>query len=175
MENLERCFNEKIERQMGNVADTVENRIQNAILTAIDSINTPKFELAVRSMNAASGRDATSVMANSERGKRIEITFPFQNESERNSTLQMLNTEDGTCNEFPNEVSELSVPRTHFDASHRVFKFTECGLSFKLIVDLSFCVSSYEKNHLYPICASIINKLHFLSFLDIRHLKCSYD
>ena len=29
---------------MVNIVDTVEDRIQNAILTAIDSINTPKME-----------------------------------------------------------------------------------------------------------------------------------
>ena len=40
---------------MGNVVDTVEDRIQNAILTATDSIITPKLELAIRSINASSG------------------------------------------------------------------------------------------------------------------------
>ena len=32
---LERCFNERIDREMSNIVDTVEDRIQNAILTAI--------------------------------------------------------------------------------------------------------------------------------------------
>ena len=45
---LERCFNEKIDREMSNFVDTVENRIQNAILTAFDNIVTPKIELAIR-------------------------------------------------------------------------------------------------------------------------------
>ena len=34
---------------MGNIVDTVENRVQNAILTAIDSTITPKIELAIKS------------------------------------------------------------------------------------------------------------------------------
>ena len=38
VKTLERCFNEKINREIGNIVDTVKNRIQNAILTAIDSI-----------------------------------------------------------------------------------------------------------------------------------------
>ena len=38
----ERCFNERTDREMGNIVDTVEDRIQNAILTAIDSIITHK-------------------------------------------------------------------------------------------------------------------------------------
>ena len=67
VKNLERCFNERIDREMNNIVDTVEDRIQNAILTAIDNIITPKIELAIRSINTSSGRDATSVSANSER------------------------------------------------------------------------------------------------------------
>ena len=68
VKTLERCFNERIDREMGNIVDTVDERIQNAILTAVDSIITPKVELVIRSKNASSGRDATSVMGSSERG-----------------------------------------------------------------------------------------------------------
>ena len=64
VKTLEKCFNERIEREMSNIVDTVENRIQNGILTAIDSIVAPKMELAIRSINAYSGRDATSVTSN---------------------------------------------------------------------------------------------------------------
>ena len=66
VKTLERCFNERIDREMSNIVDTVEDRIQNAFLTASDNIVTPKIELAIRSINASSGRDATSVAANSE-------------------------------------------------------------------------------------------------------------
>ena len=69
----ERCFNERIDREMSNIVDTVEDRIQNAIWTAIESIVAPKIELAIRSINASSGRDATSVSANSERRERVGI------------------------------------------------------------------------------------------------------
>ena len=55
---LERRFNERIDREMSNIVDTVEDRIQNAILTAIENKVTPKIELAIRSVNASSGRDA---------------------------------------------------------------------------------------------------------------------
>ena len=37
VKTLERCFNERIDRKMSNIVDTVEDRIQNAILTAIDN------------------------------------------------------------------------------------------------------------------------------------------
>ena len=49
LKTLERCFNERIDTKMSHTFDTVEDRIQNAILTAIDNIVTPKIELAIRS------------------------------------------------------------------------------------------------------------------------------
>ena len=42
VKTLGRCFNETIDREMNNIVDTVEDRIQNAILTAIDNIVAPK-------------------------------------------------------------------------------------------------------------------------------------
>ena len=56
VKTLERCFNQRIDREMDNIVDTVEDRIQNAILAAIDNIVAPKIELAIRSINASSGR-----------------------------------------------------------------------------------------------------------------------
>ena len=35
----ERCFNERIDREMNNIVDTVKHRIQNAILTAMITIS----------------------------------------------------------------------------------------------------------------------------------------
>ena len=58
---------------MSNFVDTVEDSIQNAILTAIVNIVTPKIELAIRSINASSGRDGTSLTPNSERGEHVGL------------------------------------------------------------------------------------------------------
>ena len=115
VKTLERCFNERIDREMINVVDTVEDRIQNAILTAIENIVAPKIELAIRSINASSGRDATSVTANSERGERVGINASFENASENNNRLRVPNVSDETRLNIPDEVSELSVPETRFD------------------------------------------------------------
>ena len=112
---LERCFNEKIDREMSNIVDTVEDRIQNAILTAIDNIVAPKIELAIKSINASSGRDATSVSANSERREHAGVDTPFENASGNNNTLGLSNVNDETRHNIPDEVSELSVRETHFD------------------------------------------------------------
>ena len=115
VKTLERCFNERIDREMSNIVDTVEDRIQNAILTAIENIVAPKIELAIRSINASSGRDVTSVTANSERGERVGINTSFENASENNNTLRVPNVNDETRLNIPDEVSELSVPETRFD------------------------------------------------------------
>ena len=115
VKTLERCFNERIDREMSNVVDTVEDRIQNAMLTAIENIVAPKIELAIRSMKASSGRDATSVSANSERREHVGISTSFENVSGNNDTLGVSNVNDETRQNIPDEVSELSVPETRFD------------------------------------------------------------
>ena len=119
VKTLETCFNEKIDNELSNIVDMVEDRIQNAIVTAIDSIVAPKIELAIRSINASSGRDATSVTENSERGDYSGIAAPFENVSEKNNTIHVLNTNDETRNKVPDVLSELSAPTTHFDRQPR--------------------------------------------------------
>ena len=115
VKTLERCFNERIDREMSNIVDTVEDRIQNSILTAIENIVAPKIELAIRSINASSGRDATSVSANSERREHVGISTSFENASAKNNTLGVSNVNDETRRNIPDEVSELSVSETRFD------------------------------------------------------------
>ena len=115
MKTLERCFNERIDREMSNIVDTVEDRIQNAILTAIENIVAPKIQLAIRSKNASSEQDATSVSANLERKERVGIIAPFENASKNNDTLNVSNVNDETRHNIQDEVSELSAPEIHFD------------------------------------------------------------
>ena len=115
VKTLERRFNERIDREMCNIVDTVEDRIQNAILTAIDNIVAPKIELAIRSINASSGRDVTSVSANSERREHGGINPPFDSASENNNMLSVTNINDEPRYNTQDAVSELSVTGTHFD------------------------------------------------------------
>ena len=112
VKTLERCFNERIDRETSNIIDTVEDRIQNAILTAIDKIVAPKIELAIRSINASPGRDVTSVSANSERREHVGINASFENASGNNNTIGVSNVIDETRHNSPDEVSEMSVPET---------------------------------------------------------------
>ena len=113
VKTLERCFNERVDRKMNNIVDTVEDRIQNAILT--HNIVAPKTELAIRSINASSEQDATGVTANSERGEYVGISVPFENASGNNNVLHISNVNDETRNNIQEKVSELSVPETRFD------------------------------------------------------------
>ena len=115
VKTLERGFNERIDRERNNIVDIIEGRTQNAILTAIDNINAPKIELTIRSINASSGRDMTSVTANSERGEHVGIDASFENASRNNNILHVSNVNDETRHNIPDEVSELSVSEAHFN------------------------------------------------------------
>ena len=115
VKTLERCFNERIDKEMNNFVVMVEDRIQNAILTAVDNIIMPKIELAVRSVNTSSGRDVTSVGANSERGEHVGLNASFENASGSDKTLRASILNDETRNNILHEVSDLSVPETCFD------------------------------------------------------------
>ena len=67
--------------------------MRNAISTAIDNIITPGIEVAVRSKNASSGRDAASVAVNSKSEEGIGTTS-FEIASERNNTSHELKSND---------------------------------------------------------------------------------
>ena len=118
MKTLERCFNEGIDGEMNNIVDTVEDRIQNAILTAVDNIIMPKIELAVRSVNASSGQDVTSMGANSERGKHVRLNTSFENASGNDKTLRASMSNDETRNNILHEVSDLPVQKPALTSAH---------------------------------------------------------
>ena len=136
VKTLERCFNERIDREMSNIVDTVEDRIQNAILTAIENIVAPKIEPAIRSINPSSGRDATSVSTNTERRERVGINASSENASKNNDTLDVSNVNDETRHNNPDEVSELSVPETRLDRQPRTH--TTCRPRFTVDAGGSF-------------------------------------
>ena len=114
VKTLERCFSERIDREMSNIVDTVEDRIQNAILTATDNIVAPKIEYAIRSIKASSGRDATSVTANSKCREHVGIKASCANAPGNNNVQQVPNGNDETRNNNPDEVSDLSASGNYF-------------------------------------------------------------
>ena len=78
MKTLEKCFNERIDREMGVIVDTVEKKIQNANLTAIDGNVASKIGLAKKSINASSGvmRPVSWQIQNVENTLPLFKTFP---------------------------------------------------------------------------------------------------
>ena len=100
---------------MVKIVDTVEDRIQRAFWTAIDSNTIPRIKIAVRLMNASAGGDAISVTANSERGELARTPASFETVSKRNRTLHVLNANDESQKNNPDEVGELSAPGANFD------------------------------------------------------------
>ena len=120
VKTLERCFNERIDREMENIVETVEDRIQNAILTAIDNIVGPKIELAIRSINVSSGRDVASMSPSSECREHTGINTFFENASENNNTIGVTNMNDEARHNSQDGVSELSVPGTQFDRQSHI-------------------------------------------------------
>ena len=98
VKTLERCFIETIDRKSSNIVDTVEDRFQSAIYNIFVSIVAPKIELIIMSKNASSGRDATNVILNSERGEHIGIDASFENASGNNNVLHSTNVNDETRN-----------------------------------------------------------------------------
>ena len=145
VKTLERCFNERIDREMSNIVDTVEDRIQNAILVAIDNIVAPKIELAIRSINASSGRDVTSVSGNSERRDHERINTSFRSASENNSTLGITNANDETRHYPHDRVSVLSVPGTQFDQQSSTHHVVSGG--------------DTEPHHMAP---GVSNEIHYM-------------
>ena len=119
---LEGCLYERIDKEMSNVVGTVEDKIQIENLTAIDNIVAPKIELTIWSINASSGRDATSVTANSELGEPVWISGSFENASGNNNVLHVSNVNDETRHKIPDEVSEFLAPETHFDRQPRIHR-----------------------------------------------------
>ena len=118
VKTLERCRNEKIDKEMSSMVDTVEYRVRNAILTAIDSIVAAKTDLAIRSVNLSSERDATSVIATSQSNEEIGSRDIFENASENKLVHHISNLNDETRNNIPDEVSELSVRKHALTGNH---------------------------------------------------------
>ena len=87
VQTLERRFNEGIDTEMGEINDLVEDRIQNAILTAVDTSVTPRPVSAVRSINAFFGRGVASITAHSEREGHKGNTASFWNVSKKSNTF----------------------------------------------------------------------------------------
>ena len=94
VQTLEKFLRDRIDEQMDRVLDIVEDRTQDAILTAIDNIIKPRIEIAIRWWNASSGRNVASLTAISERGNYVGINASFENLSDWNNIFFEVNLND---------------------------------------------------------------------------------
>ena len=67
-------IDDKIRRAFDNAVKTVENRMHDAILTALDNVVTPPGELDVRSITGSSGHGTNSALQNQDRRNSIGNT-----------------------------------------------------------------------------------------------------
>ena len=72
IQRWETNLTDSITKEVSTLVQTVEDNIQNAILTAIENSNLHRIELANRSENASFVQDVASVTANAERGEQKE-------------------------------------------------------------------------------------------------------
>ena len=59
---IERNFTDRVHGEVDNVVAEDETRVHDAILTAMESLVVPRVEVAMKSINASSGRDPESVV-----------------------------------------------------------------------------------------------------------------
>ena len=64
---IENYFNHRIRRAVNNALLTVENRMHNTILTAMDKMVIPRVEMAVKSITGSSGHGPKSEVQNPDR------------------------------------------------------------------------------------------------------------
>ena len=76
VQTLGRWFTFRIEKEMAEIVETVEDRNPEAVLISIEFIFTPRIDFEVRSLIASSGRDAASDTEDSERGS-VQGSLPL--------------------------------------------------------------------------------------------------
>ena len=109
VETWEICFNQRIDRTLGNIADTVKDRSKDAICNAIGRFNTTSIELASRSLISSSERGNASMTANPQQGERRDNNASFENVSELNNTFHEVNANEETWGNYKDELYELPV------------------------------------------------------------------
>ena len=108
-------ISDRIIRELYNVVSTVEDRIQNAILVAVNNMVTPRNQLPVKSVNASSRQNTAIAVARSERGELAGILTFSAHGSSRSNTLHENILNDDTSGYNPDDLSEFSVQSAEFD------------------------------------------------------------
>ena len=84
---MDRCLRDTIDTDICIFVETIADRIQKPILTAVDNIITPGAELAIGLPIESSGWDSAGITANSERRNYLENSASFENVCDRNENI----------------------------------------------------------------------------------------
>ena len=116
---LERNITGRIRNQVDNVVATVETRVHEAILSALESLVNQKVDLAIKLVNLSSRRDPESFLLDPDRkdfSRNFEgLQLTASSRKNRNADLNRINEIRGNISV---EVIELSVNERNFDRKH---------------------------------------------------------
>ena len=100
----------KVRCEVDNLMTSVETRVQDAVLTAMENLVNPRVELAMKSVNASSGRGVSNVVMDPDRKAFSGIIENLQRTaSSRINSHTDLNRFDETRSNITKEGSDLSV------------------------------------------------------------------
>ena len=119
----------KIRRAVDNAVSTVENRMDDAILTAMDKVVIPRIEMAVKSITSSSGHGPNSDVQNPDRRDFLENAgnSPFMSASSRFDLNRNQDRNDETHNEENFEDGDFRALRPDYDwraQAHHSFTYT---------------------------------------------------
>ena len=111
----EKNFTDGVTSEVDSVMTTVETRLHDAVLTAIESLVVFRIELAMKKVNASSARDIDSVVSDpDQRDFSGKIDGLQMDASARKNSKTDLKKIDETRGIFTVEVGDLSVNERNF-------------------------------------------------------------
>ena len=113
--NVGKNLTDCIATQMVNNVDTAKDRVQEAILAAMENGETLRIELAVGSRNISFEGYAGCVNTHSERGDWVGVNASLKKVCDKYYTFHELSMNAETQGYIPDKVSEFPFPRTHID------------------------------------------------------------
>ena len=112
---LEENIVSKVRSEVDNVMTSVETRVQDAVLTAIENLVIPRVELAMKSANAHSERSVGNVLEPDQRDFLGDIEGLWMTASSRINSHMDLNRIDETRGNITVDEGDLLVNENNID------------------------------------------------------------
>ena len=181
----------KVRGEVDSVMTTAETRVQDALLTAIENLLIPRVKLAMKSVNASSGREVGSVVLDSDQRdfsgniESLRMTASSRTNSHKdlnriNETRCNITVEGGRWlvgqrkNYWPaNTHSSHSLP----SSSSCPFFYSKgmvllCGyIMSKIIISVTFSKNTIKEFHLSEMYGSVLSRSAFVTFCTWLNIK----